>query len=36
MNKLTAEWMAEGYKIDKDYNSIYMIAFVKDEIIKEE
>ena len=36
INKRTAEWMADGYKIDKDYNSNHLIAFVKDEIIKEE
>lgn len=36
INKRTAEWIAEGYKIDKDYNSNHLIAFVKDEIIKEE
>lgn len=36
INELTAEWIAEDFKIDKDYNSNHLIAFVKDEVIKEE
>ena len=36
LNERTAEFIADGYKIDPDLQSNHLIAFVKDEMIKED
>ena len=36
LNKRTAEFIADGYKVDTGFQSNHLIAFVKDEMIKED